>query len=129
MFKKEIRHSIWALILLSAGGLLLHIRIHPPTAEIFFWVPVACGALSIVALPAMFNYRATAPWAYLLNIAIVAIGTVAMAWHSVEHWEGPVTWDAILLKSTLADILVLAAKLPLGQQILRCFRRGRTAES
>ena len=127
MFKKEIRGSIWALILLSAGGLLLHIRIHPPTQEFSFWIPVACGALSLVALPAMFNYRATAAWAYLLNIAIVAIGTVTMASYSVEHWEGKVTLDAVLLKSTLADILVLAAKLPTGQQILRHFRKGVSA--
>jgi len=122
MFKKELRSSIWALILLSAGGLLLHIRIHSPAASPFNWLPAICGAITLLALPAMFNYRATVAWAYMLNVAAVVLGTVTMAWWSAAHWQGPVTWHDVLLRSTLADILILWAKLPLGHYILRHFR-------
>jgi len=125
LFKKEIRGAIWALILLSAGGLLLHTRIHPPTESLFDWVPAASGIITLLVLPVLFNYRATVAWAYVLNVAAVLVGTVAMAWYSATHWQGPVTWQAVLLKSTLADIVILSAKLPLGHHILRHFRRAR----
>jgi len=127
MFKKELRDSILALVLLSAGGLLLHARIHPPTMSLFNWAPAVCGAVSLLVLPVMFNYRATVAWAYLLNVAAVALGTMTMAWYSAQNWAGPVTWDAVLLESTLADILILAAKLPVGHNMLRHFRGSPAA--
>jgi hypothetical protein len=50
-----------------------------------------------------------------------------MAYFSVAHWQGPVTVSTILLQSTLADILVLTAKLPLAHVILRHFTgKGQT---
>jgi len=49
-----------------------------------------------------------------------------MAHLSIAHWQGPVGLRAILIQSTLADILILAAKLPLAHIILRHFHpRGR----
>ncbi|MHC4983240.1 MAG: hypothetical protein ACYTF6_08755 [Planctomycetota bacterium] len=129
MFKKQLRGPIWALIGLSAGGLLLHIRIHPPTESLFNWLPAISGAVTLLVLPVMFNYRRTVAWAYMLNVAAVVVGAAIMAWYSATHWQGPVTWDAVLLKSTLADILILAAKLPLGHHILRHFRGGAAAKT
>ncbi|MHC4715360.1 MAG: hypothetical protein ACYS5V_00160 [Planctomycetota bacterium] len=123
MFKREIRASIVALFLLSAGGLLLHIRFHPPGTDLFNWVPVAVGAVSALAVPVLFNYRRTMPWAYVLNLTAVIVGTVTMAYFWARTWPGAVTWDTVLLESTLPDILVLLAKVPLGEQILRHFRR------
>ncbi len=122
VFKKQIRMPILGLFLLSLGGLLLHLRIHPPKEEAFNWIPVICGAVSVIVLPFLFNWRWSVAVAYLLNVAVVVVGTVTMAWHTIEHWKGPVTWDAVLLQSTLADILILLAKLPIAHSILRHFR-------
>ena len=122
MIKREIRAPILVLFFLSLGGLLLHIRIHPPDHSVFNWTPVVFGVLGTAVLPWLFNYRRTMPWAYLLNLAAVVVGTVTMAWHTATHWEGAVTWQAVLLRSTLADIVILLAKLPPAHQILRHFR-------
>jgi len=122
MFRKEVRMPILGLFLLSLGGLLLHLRLHPPAEEASHWIPVVFGVLTVLVLPILFNSPRTVALAYLLNAVAVVVGTVTMAWYSIEHWEGPVTWDAIVLKSTLADILILAAKLPIAHAILRHFR-------
>ena len=113
---------IAGLVLISLGGLLLHLRLHLPADDASNWIPVVFGVLSVAALPFLFNSPRTVALAYLLNAVSVAVGIVAMAWYSIEHWQGPVTWDAVVLKSTLADILILLAKLPIAQVILRHFR-------
>ena len=127
MFKKEIRGSILALFLLSAGGLPIHIKLHRPEADLFFWVPVAFGVVTTFVVPVLFNFRRTMPWAYVLNLASVIVGTVTMAYFSARMWQGPVTWEAVWLQSMLPDILILLAKVPLGEQILRHFRRAAAA--
>ena len=122
MFKKEIRGPICALFLLSVGGLLLHIRFHKPTEELSHWIPAIVGLINVFVVPFLFNYARTVAWAYLLTIATVVIGTVTMAHHSWEHWDLPLTLQNVLLQSTLADIIILCAKLPLAHVILRHFR-------
>ena len=124
MFNKEIRASVWALFFISAGGLLLHVRIHSPGKSLFNWIPLASGVMTTFALPIMFNFRRTVAWAYLLNLAAVIVGTVTMAYYSAANWQGPVTVGALLLRSTLPDILILLAKVPLGHHILQHFRRA-----
>ena len=121
-FKRPIRKPIFALFFLSLGGLLLHLRIHPVSEGVVNLVPTAFGVVTTFALPFLFNYRRTVAWAYVINLAAVVVGAVTMAWISWVHWQGPVTPLRLLLESTLADILILAAKLPLGQMILRHFR-------
>ena len=122
MFKREIRAPICALFFISLGGLLLHLRIHPPAKSAYNLVPAVCGGITTFVLPFLFNDRRTVAWAYMLNLAAVIVGAVGMAYFSATHWEGPVTLQTLLLKSTLPDILVLCAKLPIGHQILRYFR-------
>ncbi|OPX23213.1 MAG: hypothetical protein B1H04_03940 [Planctomycetales bacterium 4484_123] len=122
VFAREIRASVCALFFISAGGLLLHLRIHPPTEGFVNLLPAAFGVLGTLALPVMFSFRRTVAWAYMLNLAAVVAGTVTMGWHAARHLTGPVTWQALLLESTLPDILVLWAKLPLAHQVLRHFR-------
>ena len=122
MFAKAIRLPLLALFFISLGGLLLHLRIHPPSAAAENWIPVLCGLVTTFVLPFMFNNAKTATWAYLLNWAAVIVGTITMAHYSVEHWQGAVTLKTLVLNSTLADILILAAKIPLGHMILRHWR-------
>jgi hypothetical protein len=121
MARKEIRMLILVMFLVSLGGLLLHLRIHPPAAKALNKVPAVAGALSVVAVPLLFGWRRTAVAAYLLNAAAVLVGVVGMGWFSIQQWQGPVTWDAVLLKSMLPDILILLAKLPLAQAILSAY--------
>ena len=122
MLKKRIRKPILALFFLSLGGLLLHLRIHPISKSVFNVVPAAFGIVTTLALPLLFNYRRTVAWAYVINVATVVVGAVTMAWFSWVNWQGPITLKTVILHSTLADILILSAKLPLGQMILRYFR-------
>jgi hypothetical protein len=93
MFRKEICMPILGLVLISLGGFLLHLRIHPPTQDALDLIPVVFGVLSIVALPFLFNSPRTVAVAYLLNAVTV-----------------------------VADILILLAKLPIAHVILRHFR-------
>ena len=128
MFKREIRGPIWALFLISYGGLLLHLRIHPPVQSVFNCVPLAFGGLNVFVLPFLFNHARTVAWAYVLNAATVLVGAVTMAYFSVTTWEGPVTWEAVLLRSTFPDIVLLTAKLPIAHAILRHFRPAQPVQ-
>jgi len=122
MFKREIRCPIWALFCISFGGALLHLRIHPPADSLFNCVPTVFAALNVLVLPFLFDHSRTVAWAYLLNAVTVVVGTATMAYFSITHWKGPVTLTGVLMQSTLADIVILTAKLPIAHVILRHFR-------
>ncbi len=129
MFEKQIRAPILALFLISLGGLLLHLRIHWrwPPEEIYVWIPAIVGVVTTFVLPFMFNNSKTVAWAYLITMVAVIAGTIAMAYFSFKTWQGPVTIKGLILETTLADILVLWAKLPLAQIILRYWRPVKNA--
>jgi hypothetical protein len=129
MFRKEVRDLISVYIFISLGGLLLHLRIHPPSANVFNWIPAAFGVVNVFVLPFLFNSPATVAGAYLLAWATAVTGTVLMAYYSIITWGMPVTLMNVILFSTLADILILLAKLFLAHKILRIYRpRGVTEE-
>ena len=129
MFRKEVRELIWVYFFVSLGGLLLHLRIHPPNDSMFNWVPAAFGVANTFVLPFLFNSPKTVAWGYLFAWATVVTGTVAMAYYSIITWSMPVTIKDVIMFSTLADILILMAKLPLAHKILRAYRaEGRTTE-
>ena len=119
---KDIRMLILAFVLLSVGGLMLHIRIHPPAASLFNWIPVAFGAANILLLPLLFRREDTAPLAFMLCCITVIAGTIGMAYFSIVEWKEPVTLYTVLFKSTLADIFILMMKVPLGYELLRQVR-------
>lgn len=122
MFKREISGQICTLILISLGGLLLHIRIHPPAADADKWIPIIFGVFSVCILPFMFNYAKTAPLAYLINLLSVVGGVIAMAYFSAIHPPKPITPTTLLLQTTLADIIILLAKLPPAQDIIKYWK-------
>jgi len=129
MFRKEVRDLIWVYFFMSLGGLLLHLRIHPPSANVFNWVPAAFGAVNAFVLPILFNSPTTVAWAYIFVWATVVTGAVTMAYYSVITWGMPATLKNVILFSTLADILILLAKLFLAHKILRIYRpKGVTTE-
>jgi hypothetical protein len=122
MPQKEIRMLIQAFVLLSVGGLMLHIRIHPPAVSLFNWIPMAFGAVNILLLPLLFRRADTAPLAFMICCITVIAGTIGMAYFSIVEWKEPVTLYTVLFKSTLADIVILAVKVPLGYVLLRQVR-------
>jgi hypothetical protein len=129
MFKRQMHSLIFAFILLSLGGLLLHLRIHPPVLEgklrPFFLIPTVFTVMATFVLPFMFNSKRLCAYAYLINLAAVIAGTITMGYFSATHWNGPVTVMTVLFKSMLPDIMILLAKLPLAHGILLCWRAER----
>ena len=128
---KTARALILAYFWISLGGLLLHIRLHPPLENIYNWAPTAVAALNAFVLPFLFARPSTVAWAWLAAVATVIFGSVGMAWHWLVAWPGPWNLDAFLLRSTLPDIVILWGKLPLAWAIVRLVRpheetRGRT---
>ena len=121
MFRKEVRELIWVYFFVSLGSLMLHLRIHPPKDSMFNWIPAVFGALNTFLMPFLFNSAVTVTWAYLLTWATVVTGTVAMTYFSIVTWELPITAQTVIMNSTLPDIIILLAKLPLAHKILRAY--------
>lgn len=105
------------LIVLSIGGILLHTRIHPPQVNHTNLIPAICCILSIIVVPLLFCFRQTISFGYVINGFIVIIGTITMAHYSFVHWPNPATIQAVLLTTTLADILILFGKFFIGKSI------------
>ena len=125
MFRKEICPPILALFFISLGGLLLHLRIHPPGDEFFDWIPVICGFITTFVLPFLFYRRSTVGLAFVITLVAVVVGTLGMAYESYEAAQttgAAVTLKWLVLQTTLADILILFAKVPLALIILWHFR-------
>lgn len=106
-----------ALTALSIGGVLLHIKIHPFTEHIYGFVPFISCLLSIVLIPCLLSFRKTLDYGYVLNGMLVIIGTITMAHFSIINWPQPVTAEAVLFNTTLADITILWAKFFIGKAI------------
>ena len=56
-----------ALIVLSVGGFLLHVRIHPFAQNSSNIVPVISCLLSIIVVPLLFSLKKTISYGYVLN--------------------------------------------------------------
>ena len=114
MFRKEICNSIYAFSLISLGGWLLHLRIHSPAAAVLNWVPAVIGVVTTFILPFMFNRSSTARWAFLITVIAIIGGTITMADYSFDNPPKTITFITIILQTTIADIIILFAKLPIA---------------
>jgi hypothetical protein len=108
---------IQGLILLSLGGWLLHLRIHPPFMRDENMIPFIVGIFSVFIVPLMFYFRRTFNLAYLINGFSVILGTILMAHFSIAHFSGPVTFQSIFTNTLLADIAILWGKFAFGKAI------------
>jgi hypothetical protein len=106
-----------ALIILGLGGLLLHLRVHPVSRNPSNYVALVSGLFSILLVPLLFGFRKTVHYGYVLNGFLVIIGSIVMAHFSIAHWPTPTTLTAILLQTTLADILILWGKFFVGKAL------------
>lgn len=108
---------IIALIAISLGGLMLHVRIHSAATNPANIIPVLAGVLSIVAVPWLISYRRTIHYGYVLNGMLAIIGTIVMTHYSIANWPVPANFTSVLLQTLLADILILWAAFLIGKAI------------
>ena len=106
-----------ALIVLSVGGFLLHLRIHPFAQNSSNIVPVISCVLSIVVVPLLFSFRKTISYGYVLNGFLAIVATVTMSHFAIVHWPSPATLSSIILNTTLADILIVWSKFFIGKSL------------
>jgi len=106
-----------ALVAMATGGFMLHTRIHPIAQNPSSLVPLCAGILSIVVVPLLFLSGRTMAYGYVLNGFLAIIGTVVMAHFSLVHWPVPATLENILIKTLLADILILWGKFFVGKAL------------
>jgi len=105
------------LVVMSLGGLLIHLRVHPISKNPSNLVTVIAGVLSILVVPLLLGFRKTVHYGYVLNGFLVIVGTLAMAHFSIVHRPSPITLEAILMQTTLADILILWGKFFIGKAL------------
>ncbi len=134
---------IAAAFLIALGAAMLHMRIHPVYEAGHAGGPHAAGheaavfslenlfanaicLVDVVVVTALFCSARTAPLAYLLNGMFVIFGTIFMVHFGIadilvkfrEH--GPTVQDW-LLKSTLADVVILWADFLIGKAIYESY--------
>ena len=124
LLHREIRGPVAAIVCLSLGGLLLHLRIHPvsfdpavPENPVHL-IPFITAILGAVAVPFLLGSARTVVIGYLINGMSVVIGTITMTHMSLASPPHPLSVPGILLGSSLAYILVLLPKLLIGHQVL-----------
>ena len=88
-----------ALVALSLAGFLIHSRIHLITQNPSFIVPFVAGILNIAVIPALFWFKKTLAYGYVLNGFLCIIGTVTMSHFAIARWFDPKSPPDILLKS------------------------------
>ncbi len=116
--KQNIRSLlIFSLLCLSLGGLMLHYRIHPPGELPGNIIPTVAGIISIVVIIPLFYFHRTIAYGYMLNGMIVIIGTIGMLHFSLLHLPHVLTLQVVILKSLLADIIVLWGKFAIGKAL------------
>ncbi|PKN53068.1 MAG: hypothetical protein CVU55_03770 [Deltaproteobacteria bacterium HGW-Deltaproteobacteria-13] len=108
---------ILAIFFLALGGWLLHLRIHPPATDAENYIPAVAGFISVIIIPVLFIFRATIPFAYLLNGMTVIIGTITMTHFSLENPPPAWTIQTILLGTCLPDIFLLWGKFAVGKAL------------
>lgn len=108
---------VGGLAVVSLGGWLLHLRVHPISTDATHWIPFITGLISIVILPTMFLSRKTLPYAYILNGMFVIIGSITMAHVSIPKLEGNLSFESIFIGTLLADIAILWVNFFIGKSL------------
>ena len=106
-----------AFVALALGGFLIHFRIHLISQNSSFIVPFVAGILSVIVIPALFCFKKTISYGYVLNGFLCIIGTVTMGHYAIANWSAPNSPPDIILKSMLIDILIVWAKFFVGHAL------------
>lgn len=126
-FVRETKPLVIALFFMSLGGWLLHVRTHPlpvwqngatiPGVSAN-WIPFLAGLLSILVIPVLLSFAKTVIIGYLANGMFVILGTILMTTYSLYHHPDQITLENLILKTMLADIVILFGKLFVGHKIM-----------
>jgi hypothetical protein len=100
-------YLLLAMIVLAAGGLGLHLRIHTYAQNHSNLVPLLTGIISIAVVPLLFLSKKTIGYGYVINGMQVIVGTITMFHFSLAHWPNPFTPGAFFLKTLIPDIFLL----------------------
>ncbi len=106
-----------ALVVLAAGGFLLHLRIHSFTQNPSNFVPFFAGILSIIVVPLLYLSKKTISYGYVLNGFCVIVGTITMIHFSIVHFPAPFALKSVFLNTLLADILLLWGNFFVGKAL------------
>jgi hypothetical protein len=119
MTRKQVLKTtlVTGLAFLALGGWLLHVRTHPPLADADNLVPFISGIISVIVLPAMFWFRPTLAYAYVINGFLVIIGTITMSHFSLVKFGLPTNLNGLLFNSMLPDIAFLWGKFAVGKAL------------
>jgi len=116
---------ILALILISLGGLLLHLRVHPPFGGDEFQgsdlIPPIFNLLSLILVSWLFLKKETADLAYLLNGLAVIFGVLLMSHLSLIMLKADFSLKHLILGTTLADSLILLGKFMVGKALFESY--------
>ncbi len=116
--KQKLRLLLVAgLFFVSLGGWMLHVRIHPLLKLAANYVPFIAGLMSITAVSAMFLFRKTVAYAYVINGMLVIIGTITMTHFSLAHPPEHTTFYTIMFNTLFPDIVVLFTNFMLGKAL------------
>lgn len=118
------------LILVSFGGWLQHLWMHPVGTNLFSLVPFVSGIASTLLVPLLYLRTRTSMYGYLLNGMTVIIGFITMVHYSLSNIHGSLTASVFFLDTTFADILILGGKFTLGKALfdLQILAPGKDAE-
>lgn len=118
-----------ALFLLAVSGLMLHYRIHNfmvphkfyPGTLVFDKTRFLASLLpfiDVIGVTALFAYRRTAVYGYLLNGMLVIYGTVLMTHYSIAEMAAKaIPLHQMFLRSTLPDIGIAWADFLVGKTL------------
>jgi hypothetical protein len=114
---------------LSLGGFLVHLKIHPPTKSLFFLWASPFSAFSLCVIPVLYWRPSTVNWGVLLNCISVGVGIIGMTYFSIHTLIPPITIVKLLVHSTLADSIMLMAKIPLAYLIFTSVRSEKVGQN
>ncbi len=106
-----------ALVTMSLGGFLLHLRIHPYAGHRSILINTVASLLSILVVPLLFSLRRTVHYGYVLNGFITIVATITMAHFSIEHLPDPLGIGGIFFGTTFPDILIVWGKFFVGKTL------------
>lgn len=106
-------------MLISLTGVLIHIKLHPPSESIYYWWASLPSIFSLLVVPVLYSRPLTVPWGFMLTAGTVIFGTIGMFYFSLMTLEGPLTLSGIVLRSAFPAIIILWIKVAIAFYILR----------
>jgi len=128
MTARIVKIMILMHVVISLGGMLVHIKLHPPGSSLYFWWASPVSAFSLLVIPFLYFRASTAAWGFMFNAGTIMIGTVGMFYYSVHTFERPFTLYNVFLKSALPGILILWIKLPIAFIILQKMKPSKISQ-